>query len=768
MKIEFTPDDTIQGDLENAVKLLSSGIKSHENGLPEWAKNASDAYMREAVPDAQRIIVLIFHQKTSKRVGSIACLDFVGMTRERIENNFRRWADPHAYLGDSRQDFTGGQGGHGNGGKSYMIQMFEECSWFLTVRGSRGNKYGFLPGKPRPGYFPSPDQSRDFLVQDREGELGELLSILGCKVADLPSDAKRVIQERDGFTCVAGFGPRGRAKRISVKRILEALLGHPQMFQTLQLCRIYAIEDGKPLNDGAPLQLPEIEPMEDAAEPKEIPIPDKLIDPRLEEEVSTTDGGEEKPGYLVLRTSRVNMRVQSVSTRWSLRARHNVIYKAKGKYLGQVDMHDLNQSAYGDRIYGECYLDSLAPYITNTRDHPSDSPLTRAVEDWIRQQVDSYAKEFVRLERLRPSQEVKDELQRMNQALDEWKNQFLAEIGIGPGVKPPPPPPTPPLPRRLPAKLSIFTKHSYAGREVTFKPRIEFYDQNGERVAACPYAWRSSDWEVATVDEDALTIRTHQPGRVELWAESLIPGVHGINVKSNRLIVEVLDTERLEVVPGHVSIRAGGFANLTAVAILRNQDRKEGVFVEWIDDDPAIATVSSAGVVYGVSRGSTNVFAGEAHCISEEVPIEILDPLVGTQGYPQIRLSDIDEDPLDPGVVPHWAPEEGPVCQPKPQYVDANIWWINMSSPLARRYLDEARGHGPRSPQWRVYLLERYIEVLVKIKLSHAFRLGEELPYPCAFHRTGPPSLVLETNVFFAVAAFTIGQSTAPCGNATR
>jgi hypothetical protein len=722
MNVQFTPDEAIQGDLENAARLLSAEIRSHENGLPEWAKNASDAYMREGVPDGQRVIVLLFHQKATNRIGCIACLDFVGMTRERIENNFRRWADPNAYLGDTRQDFTGGQGGHGNGGKSYMIQMFEECSWFLTVRGNKGNKYGFLPGDPRPGYFPSPHESRDFSVSDRQAELAKVLSILGCKVSVLPEDAKRLLRDREGFTCFCGFGPRVVGRRIPVKQIVEALPGHHQMFRTLQLCSVYVVEDGKLLNGGRRLQLPDIPPMEEAPEPKVIPIPETLTDPRLEQEVSTTDKGMEQQGSLVLRTSRVSMR-------WNLKARHNITYLAKNKYLGQVEMRELSQSAYSERIYGECHLDSLARYETNTRDHPADSPLTRAVEEWVREQVETFAKEFVRLERLRTTQEAKDELQRMNQVLDRWKNQFLAETGIGERVKPQKPDPPERLPRRAPAKLRITSKHSYAGREVTFKPRIEFYDQNGERVAAVPYVWRSSDWEVATVDEDSLTIRTHQPGKTELWAATLEAGAHGITVKSNRLVVEVLDIQRLEVIPPQVSLRAGGFASLTAVAILRNNDGKEGVFVEWAEDNAAVATVSPAGVVYGVAKGTTRVIAAEAHAESGDVPVEVLDPIKGTQGYPQIKLSDIDEDPLQPRRVPHFAPEEGPVCQPEPQWVDANVWWINMSSPLARRYLDEARGHGLRSPQWRVYLLERYIEVLVKIKLSHAFRLGEELPY---------------------------------------
>src|SRR5262249_19025402 len=155
------------------------------------------------------------------------------------------------------------------------------------------------------------------------------------------------------------------------------------------------------------------------------------------------------------------------------------------------------------------------------------------------------------------------------------------------------------------------------------------------------YVWRSSDWEVATIDEDSLTIRTHQPGKTELWAETLEAGAHGITVKSNRLVVEVVDIQRLEVVPPHVSLRAGGFASLTAVAVLRNNDRKEGVFVEWAEDNSAVATVSPAGVVYGVAKGTTRVIAAEAYAESGDVPVEVLDPIKGTQGYPQIRLSDI-------------------------------------------------------------------------------------------------------------------------------
>jgi hypothetical protein len=720
---EFTPDVEIQGDMENAARLLSSSLRSHENGLPEWAKNASDAYVREGAQEHHRVIVLICHQKSGRRGGAIACLDFVGMTLDRIENHFRRWADPNSYRRDLQTDLPGAQGGHGNGGKSYMVKMFDDCSWFLTVRGDRGSRYGFRADRVIPGYFPDPEQGRNFPVPDRKRELERMLDRIGCRLDSLPPAALRALEERDGFTCVTGFDPREVKRKIPFKDILEALLGHPQMFQTLQLCKIYAIVDGVQLNEGQPLRLADIEPMPEVRIPKLIPIPEMLVDPDLHQEVSTTNDGQEQPGTLKLCTSRVNMR-------YKLKARHNIVYRAKGKYLGQVAVRELSNSRYGDQIYGECILDALAPLVTIFRERPAVAPLSRAVEEWIREQVAAYANEFVDLENLRTSQETKNELQRMNQALDHWKNQFLSEIGIGKKGDSPPPSPPPSLPRRPPARIRVRLQQDHAGRQVTFKPRIEFYDQAGAQVAAVPYRWHSSDSTVAAIDEESLTITTGQPGKAEIWAETVKPGARDNTVTSNRVVIEVLDIAQLEVLPTEVNITSGGFASLTAIAILRSGQRKEGVFVNWHERDPSVAKVSPAGVVAGLAEGATLVTASEAHCSSGDVPVRVRPPLDGDQGFPRILLSEIEGDPIDEHhQPPRFAAEEGPVCQPEPRYVEANIWWINMASPLARRYVEEARGYGPKSREWRVYHLERYIEALVRIKLSHAIMQEKELPY---------------------------------------
>ena len=51
--------------------------------------------------------------------------------------------------------------------------------------------------------------------------------------------------------------------------------------------------------------------------------------------------------------------------------------------------------------------------------------------------------------------------------------------------------------------------------------------------------------------------------------------------------------------------------------------------------------------------------------------------------------------------------------------MDRNIWWINSAAPFARMYLDASRGYGHQTREWRMYHLERYIDIMIQIALTH-------------------------------------------------
>jgi hypothetical protein len=428
----YTPDEDVKVHEENAIKLICAAFQSHESGLPEWLKNSADAYAREDASETKRSIVLIFDYGRKGHIASISCLDFSGMTSAVIEESFRIWADPEA----ARRGAKGSsiQGGHGNGGKCYMTQMFEEHAVIHTVKRRKGNRYGVVAGSVRFRYTPDRTRGRDFSAPHLESELERVLQEVNCSIKFLPKSVQQAIHLADGFTLTTGVGPRGYSGKIPVQHLVDSLQEHPQMSRTLELCKVYVVVKGELLNKGRALSLSEIEPMEGATAARNVEIPSVLRDPLSGEEVSTTKDGSLPRGSLTLLTSKVSMR-------YGKKGRHNILFKAQSGYIGYVPVTELDiQSPYRDRIYGQCLLQSLEAYKQNERARLSNSPLTRAVERFISDQIQKYAQEFEARERKQYAKTEKDAISKINEALDRWKNRFLGELmrGMwgGPGLGP--------------------------------------------------------------------------------------------------------------------------------------------------------------------------------------------------------------------------------------------------------------------------------------------------------------------------------------------
>src|SRR5882762_1530158 len=127
---------------DHLLNIIGNEFKfSHEKGLPEWIKNSVDAYIRcdPPVADDEQYIVFNFRDGRKGEQATFECIDFCGMTSSEIDNALKRWGDPKAASrGRNKRVF----GGHGNGGKFYMRQMFER-SYFITYLTSKLNIFGF-------------------------------------------------------------------------------------------------------------------------------------------------------------------------------------------------------------------------------------------------------------------------------------------------------------------------------------------------------------------------------------------------------------------------------------------------------------------------------------------------------------------------------------------------------------------------------------------------------------------------------------------------
>lgn len=545
-------------------------------------------------------------------------------------------------------------------------------------------------------------------------ELNNLLTELGCSVRALPKAAQEAFAAADGFTLVTGVGPKGYGNRIPIQHLVANLEEYPQMVRTLEFCKVFVVVNGELFDKGRPLDLPDIEPMDGAEQPRIISIPKALKDPASGEQIPTTNGGSLPSGTLVLRTSRVSMR-------FSKKGRHSVVYKAQSGYIGYVPVPELDvESPYRDRIYGQCDLEALEPYKQNDRGRLANSPLARAVEGFVSAQIQAYAREFEARERRKYAQEEKNAISKMNEALDRWKNRFLNEYmrglwGEGPGLVEPPPP----LPAGKPARLELALTHDLAGVGISFRPVLKFFDETGRRIRPVPFKWVSEDTNVAMVDEDLMVINTFAPGRTLIYAETL----DGL-VMSNKAPLQVLRIREIRIAPSELEIGVGSRQRLEAVCRLIGGEETTGVYLEWTESNPTIAKVSSAGLVFGFAPGDTEVTCGDDTCLAKE-PARV--KVVASEGrgrgdrrgrgYPLVLVSgEIDFDPETKEYV-HFSSEDPPVAQ-RPQDSDRGIWWINSAAPLAKLYLDKNNGYGYESPQWRMYHLERYVDAIVQIALT--------------------------------------------------
>jgi hypothetical protein len=283
-----------------------------------------------------------------------------------------------------------------------------------------------------------------------------------------------------------------------------------------------------------------------------------------------------------------------------------------------------------------------------------------------------------------------------------------------------PPPPPPPLPTGKPARLDLALTHQKAGLGVAFRPILKFFDSTGRQIRPVPYRWVSEDNNIAIVDEDLMVINTFAFGQTNIHAE-LLDG----RLRSNKVPLEVVRIYEIQISPSQVQIAAGSRQKLEGICRLANGEETSAVYLVWTEGNPNIARVSSSGLVFGFALGETEVVAGDDKCLAKDPAVIKVVPGQGRgpgdqrgRGYPIVLVSgEIDRDPDTHDYV-NFSREDPPIYQ-RPQDADRNIWWINSSAPLARLYLDTSKNYGYQSREWRMYHLERYIDAIVQIALTH-------------------------------------------------
>jgi hypothetical protein len=396
----------------------------HAKGLAEWLKNSVDAYIREEVPDSEQFVFLRFLSKTTTSPFKFECIDFIGMSHGDIVKAFKPWGDPEAA---SRGTGFRTYGGHGNGGKFYMRQMFT-ASRFETYRKGRLNVFGFNE-KKKYGFAANYD---DVSIGSRKA-----LEFSNIPQTILPVPIKERFAQGDiRFTVVVGEGPKKMKGRNTIPHICQRLCIHPQSRKIISRKPVFVIVDDQ---NPTRLEPEKINPRPGFEGPYEFPIPDKVTIGSDEIELANSTY---PAGKLTLYTS------EEAFARHGEKSSLNCIDILVG--IGCVASYRMNELGVfryqpeTEFIYGECYCpileDPEEDCIENDREKLVDNERTKALREWIRTQVDGLAEKMAT--RTEDQNRVQDLRQSsvFNDYLNKWKNKFMtklySEIFSGPGTGP--------------------------------------------------------------------------------------------------------------------------------------------------------------------------------------------------------------------------------------------------------------------------------------------------------------------------------------------
>ncbi len=407
---KFVIDDAVLDLIGNEFKF------DHAKGLAEWLKNSCDAYLREKTPDDEQFMFVRLVEDGSSRLTRIECIDFAGMTKKQIDDAFKRFFDPQAAKKGAKEAQLKTFGGHGNGGKFYMRQMFK-TSRAITYRDGRLNIFGFNV-KGEYGFEDG--------FEDKKSSLSAAMKEAGIDGIELPVSVKKALETgQTGFTVVVGEQPekvKGTANR---NALVERLILHAQARRLIERKPISLF-----LNDEATasrLTAPKLSPKEGFEKPLLIDIPEEL---EWEgKRVRFKSSQYSWPGRLILKTSAEPLRgnLSTLNTIDFLGDKLGVI--------GSYRIHELGSMRFSGQvefIYGECECPILEDpdydSVRNDRQKLIENDRSLPLLNWVRAQVESLAEKMeTKNIQEKKKQDLKNTSQ-LNEILNKWKNRFMSQV----------------------------------------------------------------------------------------------------------------------------------------------------------------------------------------------------------------------------------------------------------------------------------------------------------------------------------------------------
>jgi len=730
------------------LSAVTRWIGTHDEGVAEWLKNARRTYQpdRANVEEQHRVAVLLLKDSAAEAHARIALLDVGGATLEDV-SQWSTWQDIDA---SSRGSSLPEEQTQGNGGKAYMYRLFRGPARILGVRDKRLNCKGFLGTlnsleRGIPGFMPDNAAGRDLTIVSCESEVKKALAPYDVTFDELPKDVQDAIRVRQAFTLVEGIDPVDIYKgRIPADDLMHKIIRHDQSTLAIQQLRLYAVHNGRLINNGKALEPESIPPYPGFEWPIVSEIPEELPGEGGVLQ-STTLGGSRPRGRVNLYSSKENM----VTAYKKLKPRWKVTYRTDHQMIGSKPVSELVPATPGSYfVYATVELSALEPdYVALGRVRPGDGPLVEAVDQFVADRIRALSKEISDRRRQEQDQQALDQVHEENRRLDNFKNRFLpsggigGDGGIGEGGRGPTSKddsgPSDTEYGEVPECIDLQWDVAQTLRvgvgvnfhvDSVFRPRV--LDSTGRLVPRAKVEWFSEDRHVMKF-EDWHLLNTVNKGATEVWAQ-----VKGTNIRSPKVQVETWIVDHVLLTPRTLEIPIGKRQQIIAEVTNDEGCRGTNVFLNWEHDadDPLIVRISPTGWVTGNRHGRTSISAGAgarsgggiwARIRAEVDVIPSSDQPERGGGFPQLLLTGRGIDP-DTGEIRQGDPDQPVLWQEVRDYQN-NIWWLNLESAEAAFFFNRRMED---LKTWRGYHAQKVVEMVIQVHMKEEFDAKGEAERP--------------------------------------
>lgn len=723
-------DKQIKFHEQGTLAAVTRWLNQHEDGFPEWMKNVKAAYQedRANTPSDQRVAVLLFKDKDANSPARLGVLDVGGATNEDVER-WGVWQDPDASKrgSDKVEEIT-----QGNGGKAYQYRLFKGHSFILGVKNNKLNCKGFEGDEGTlergiPGYIPNATKAKDYSVTSWEDSLVEQLKDYDIGISDLPSDVRKVLNDRKAFTIVQGIEPINWQRKTDVKFFIKRVIKNPQATLAIQQIKFYVIHNGKILFDGQPLQLEPVPPYPNFEGPFEHEIPSSLTNPENNRKVSTTKNGKYTLGRILLYTSKDSMESNFVR----LKPRWKVTYKTKFEIVGQKDIPEVTPTVPGSHfIYATVELDALTDYVNTGRSRPTPGELVYAVDSFLAEHIKTLARKINETRVMQQDEEILDDIHQDNKFLNDLKNEFMPEEGQvdlssifgneagGKKKKPGHKIDWGKIVDRV--NLSTYNLKCAKGFKTNIVSVVKAIAKDiNDKPVLTNIEWKSDNSRILSISQEG-DLEALSKGKCKMYAY-----IKGTDKVSPPLEIEIVEVKEVYLNPRTLQVSLGQSKQITAQVKNDENSLYTDVLLNWKhdSDNQDLVKISPKGFVFGNVIGKTNVYAGVniGQVLWNNIPTEV-EVIKGTNGqsggsgFPQLLMTGKDKDPIT-GEIRPGNPEQPALMQ---DVIDVknNIWWLNMQSKDAN-FAYELRKSDLIA--WRLFHSKLFVEMMIQVWMSHEY-----------------------------------------------